>query len=72
MGGGGAFDSVVVAGILAVLLAETIGEVLERISGGPQTEGRPEELLANLREPEPVRKPLLSEEEEGGDQNEEE
>ncbi len=72
MGGGGAFDSVVVAGILAVLLAETIGEVLERISGGPQTEGRPEELLVNLREPEPVRKPLLPEEEEGGAQNEEE
>ncbi|NLF45389.1 MAG: DUF1614 domain-containing protein [Syntrophomonadaceae bacterium] len=72
VGGGGAFDSLVVAGILAVLLAETIGEVLERISGGPQTEGRPEELLANLREPEPVRKPLPSKEEEGGAQNEEE
>lgn len=72
VGGGGAFDSLVVAGILAVLLAETIGEILERISGGPQTEGRPEELLVNLREPEPVRKPLLPKEEVGGDQNEEE
>ena len=72
VGGGGAFDSLVVAGILAVLLAETIGEVLERISGGPQTEGRPEELLTNLREPEPARKPAPQSDEEGGKENEKE
>ncbi|HPR94023.1 MAG TPA: DUF1614 domain-containing protein [Syntrophomonadaceae bacterium] len=76
IGGGGAFDSLVVAGILAVLLAETIGEVLERISGGPQTDGRPEELLKNLREPEAARKPLPQKDEEagneeGGNENEE-
>ena len=74
VGGAGAFDSLVVAGILAVLLAETIGEVLERISGGPQTEGRPEELLSNLREPEPepARKPAPQNDEKGGSENEEE
>ena len=74
VGGAGAFDSLVVAGILAGLLAETIGEVLERISGGPHTEGRPEELLADLREPEPepARKPGLQNDEEGGSENEKE
>ena len=70
VGGAGAFDSLIVSGILAVLLAETVGEVLERISGGPQTENRPEELLVNLREPEPARKPLNNEE--GGKDNEKE
>ncbi len=57
VGGAGAFDSLILAGILAVLLAELVGETLERIQGGPKTEGRPEELIKNLREPEPARKP---------------
>lgn len=57
IGGAGAFDSLILAGILAVLLAELIGETRERLQGGPQTEGRPEELVENLREPEPARKP---------------
>jgi uncharacterized membrane protein len=59
IGGGGAFDSLILSGILAVLLAELIGESLERIQGGPKTEDRPDELLRNLREPEPepARKP---------------
>jgi len=60
VGGAGAFDSLILAGILAVLLAELIGETRERMQGGPQTEGRPEELVENLREPEPepARKPV--------------
>lgn len=58
IGGAGAFDSLILAGILAVLLAEVIGETLERLQGGPKIEGRPEELIRNLREPEPSRKPL--------------
>lgn len=58
VGGAGAFDALVLAGILAVLLAETIGETLERVQGGPKVEGRPEELVRNLREPEPARKPI--------------
>lgn len=57
IGGAGAFDALILAGILAVLLAELIGETLERIQGGPKTEGRPEELIKNLQEPEPARKP---------------
>lgn len=59
IGGAGAFDSLILAGILAVLLAELIGETRERLQGGPQTEDRPEELIGNLREPEPepARKP---------------
>jgi len=34
-GGAGAFDAVIIAGILAVLLAELIGETRERLQGGP-------------------------------------
>lgn len=58
IGGAGAFDALILAGILAVLLAEVIGESLERIQGGPATDNRPEELIRNLREPEPARKPI--------------
>ncbi|MFW5856027.1 MAG: DUF1614 domain-containing protein [Bacillota bacterium] len=35
IGGAGAFDNIVIAGIFAVLLAELIGESRERIQGGP-------------------------------------
>lgn len=68
VGGAGAFDSLILAGLLAVLLAELIGETLERIQGGPAVEGRPEELIKNLQEPEPARKPVHEESEEGGEQ----
>lgn len=65
IGGAGAFDSLVLAGILAVLLAELVGETLERMQGGPKTEGRPRELIKNLREPEPARKPAEENDERG-------
>lgn len=48
IGGGGAFDSIVLAGVIAVLLAEIIGETRERLQGGPAREDRPPELLDNL------------------------
>jgi len=51
IGGAGAFDATVMAGIVAVLLAESIGELRERMQGGPATEGRPKELLAQLKKP---------------------
>ncbi|HEY8498378.1 MAG TPA: stage II sporulation protein P [Limnochordales bacterium] len=35
IGGAGAFDMIVLAGLLAVGLAEVVGEVRERLSGGP-------------------------------------
>lgn len=50
-GGAGVFDVVVVAGVLAVLLAEIAGELRERVQGGPRTEGRDPSLLVNLRTP---------------------
>lgn len=53
IGGAGAFDAIVLAGIVAVILAELIGESLERLSGGPKTEGRPPELVKGLKKPEP-------------------
>jgi hypothetical protein len=34
LGGGGALDAVVISGLLAVLLAEGIGEIRERVQGG--------------------------------------
>lgn len=51
IGGAGAFDGIVIAGIFAVLLAEIIGETRERMQGGPATEGRPRELMEGLRKP---------------------
>lgn len=58
LGGAGAFDSLVLAGIVAILLAELIGESLERIAGGPSSDDKDPALLENLREPEPARKPV--------------
>lgn len=51
IGGAGFFDAIVIAGVLAILLTEVIGEVRERLQGGPSTRGRPEELLEGLRKP---------------------
>lgn len=52
IGGAGAFDTIVLAGIVAILLAEIVGESLERLSGGPSDEGRPAELVKGLKKPE--------------------
>ncbi len=49
IGGAGAFDSIVFAGLVAVLLAELFGETRERLQGGPATEGRDPELLQHLK-----------------------
>ncbi len=70
VGGAGAFDSLILAGIIAVLLAELIGETLERVQGGPETEDRPQELVKNLREPEVAHKPLPTEDSEKNEKNE--
>ena len=35
IGGAGVFDAMIVAGIIAVALAEIVGETRERLSGGP-------------------------------------
>jgi len=51
IGGAGAFDAIVLAGIVAVILAELIGESLERLTGGPKTEGKPPELIKGLKKP---------------------
>lgn len=48
LGGAGAFDSIVIAGLIAILLAELIGETRERLQGGPAVEGRDPELLRHL------------------------
>ncbi|KJS17002.1 MAG: hypothetical protein VR69_06790 [Peptococcaceae bacterium BRH_c4b] len=51
LGGAGMFDATVVAGIFAVLLAEAVGEVRERMAGGPTRKGKPPELASALRKP---------------------
>lgn len=52
IGGGGIFDTIIIAGVLAVLLAEIIGESREALQGGPEREDRPEELREALDHPE--------------------
>lgn len=63
IGGAGAFDAIIIAGIGAVLLAEIIGEGRERLQGGPESKGKPRELLESLdrAKPQPAQKPLHSE-----------
>lgn len=51
IGGAGALDAVVLSAVLAVLLAEVVGEVRERLAGGPALAGRPRKLLVGLRRP---------------------
>jgi len=51
IGGAGALDSVVISGILAVMLAEFIGEFRERLQGAPAQAGRPRKLLEGLQNP---------------------
>lgn len=51
IGGAGAFDTIVLAGIVAILLAEIIGESFERLAGGPKAKGRPPELVKGLQRP---------------------
>lgn len=36
LGGAGVFDATLIAGVIAVMLAELIGEIRERMSGGPE------------------------------------
>ncbi|HOB81255.1 MAG TPA: DUF1614 domain-containing protein [Peptococcaceae bacterium] len=48
-GGAGAFDSIVFAGLVAILLAEIFGESRERLQGGPISEGHAPSLLKHLR-----------------------
>ena len=48
-GGGGIYDTVVLSGVLAVILAEVIGEARERMQGGPQFGERDAALIRNLR-----------------------
>lgn len=51
VGGAGAFDAVVISGIFAVLLSETVGEIRERMAGGPSEEGKAGSLVSALRKP---------------------
>jgi uncharacterized membrane protein len=48
-GGAGGLDSVVLAAVFAVVLAELIGEFRERLQGGPVSEGRDPALLRELQ-----------------------
>lgn len=51
VGGAGAFDAIILSGIVAILLAEFIGESFERLRGGPAVEGRAPALVQGLRKP---------------------
>jgi len=67
IGGAGAFDAIVLAGIIAVLLAEVVGESMERLSGGPSAKGRPPELVKGLKKPE-LNAPGVQDEDGRGDE----
>lgn len=49
LGSGGAMDVVVLSGLIAVLLAELVGEVIERLSR-PKGEGNPERVYVPVKE----------------------
>lgn len=51
IGAGGSFDNIIISAILAVALAELIGETRERLQGGPSTIDRDPSLLRNLSSP---------------------
>lgn len=51
IGGAGAFDAIVISGIFAIILAETVGEFRERLAGGPTVEGKDPSLVKALRKP---------------------
>lgn len=65
IGGGGAFDVIVIAGLLAVLLAEFIGETRERLQGGPAESGKAPALLKSLRPLSPEKREKTQQEEVG-------
>ena len=48
-GGGGMYETVILSGVLAVCLAEFIGEGRERMQGGPESRGRDKSVLQNLQ-----------------------
>lgn len=50
IGGAGIFDATLISGLIALGLAELIGEIRERLGGGPEEE-RPVELRESLSEP---------------------
>ncbi|MDN5326714.1 MAG: hypothetical protein PWP41_1410 [Moorella sp. (in: firmicutes)] len=57
-GGAGIIDATFMAAVVAVLLAELIGEVRERMQGGPELAGHSRSLLAGLKGPALKRKPV--------------
>lgn len=71
IGGAGVFDQIVIGGVLAVALAELIGETRERLQGGPEQEGdRPEALRKDEgTTEEPARVFSADHTREGGDDN---
>ncbi|NLW07898.1 MAG: DUF1614 domain-containing protein [Clostridia bacterium] len=67
-GGAGIIDTTFLAAVVAVLLAEIIGEARERLQGGPKEAGHARSLLAGLRSP--LAKPLPDKTEDNGGESE--
>ncbi|MDU4960669.1 MAG: DUF1614 domain-containing protein [Sporomusaceae bacterium] len=58
LGGAGAFDVTIIAGLVGVMLAELVGETREKLQGGPvMGNNRPEGLYEFSRELSPKAKP---------------
>ncbi|MDR1159561.1 MAG: DUF1614 domain-containing protein [Syntrophomonadaceae bacterium] len=61
VGGAGAFDSLILSGVLAVVLAEVIGETREKLQVGLQEERGSEETANHFRQSGPAHKPMNDE-----------
>ncbi|HHT36199.1 MAG TPA: DUF1614 domain-containing protein [Firmicutes bacterium] len=48
IGGAGVFDAIIIAGFIAVALAELVGETRERLQGGPEAESDDELFVKNV------------------------
>lgn len=71
IGGAGIFDATVVSGIIAVGLAEAVGEIRERLQGGPEPHS-PDSLRQGLSEPQQDESHINPQEDQGGSHNDDE
>ncbi len=70
IGGAGVFDSIVLAGVIAVGLAELVGETRERLQGGPMARDGDMAALKNQTMDEELSQELTDTSERGGGEDE--
>lgn len=68
-GGAGIVDVTFMAAVIAVLIAELVGELRERLQGGPREAGHAKSLLSALRTPLPKLFPVGKRDDRGEERN---